>query len=81
MRVLPRPALACVTVHFCRAAQEFLLQLVQQHLAETGSTRASRVIDDLEGALSRIWCVVPAAEKSNPVLAKETAPATATVSV
>jgi glutamate synthase domain-containing protein 3 len=66
-----------VILYLFRPAKEFLLQTMKLHFAETGSVRASRIIEDIDGAFARMWAIVPAAEKTNPILAKEEAVTTA----
>ena len=67
--------------HLCRGVRAFLEETLRAHLEATGSSRAERVLSDLDGALARCWMVVPASEKSNPILAKESTSASVETSV
>eukprot|EP01041_Mallomonas_annulata_P004704 gene4704-9324_t len=55
-----------------KAALDFLTTSLERHVQLTGSARAAKLLQNLPTALSKIWVVVPAAEKTNPLLAEET---------
>ena len=65
----------------CRGVREFLQETLRAHFEATGSSRAERALADMEGTLARCWIVVPASEKNNAVLAKESASASVNASV
>ena len=47
------------------AARKFIEETLRQHVTETGSKRAQRVLDNLDVALTKMTMVVPASEKAN----------------
>jgi glutamate synthase (ferredoxin) len=54
----------------CRVMKEYLSNTLRAHADATGSTRAERVLADLDTAMAKFWAVVPASEKANPLLVK-----------
>ena len=61
--------------------RDFLQETLRAHFEATGSSRAERALSDMDGTLARCWIVVPASEKGNPVLAKESSSAGVKASV
>ena len=53
------------------AAKEYLRALLTSHLDRTGSERAAAALRDLDEFVRRLWVVVPASEKGNPLLATQ----------
>jgi len=53
------------------AARRFLEETLQNHVSETGSRRAKRVLDSLATAMGKITMVVPASEKSNALVQED----------
>eukprot|EP01035_Chromulina_nebulosa_P040333 gene40333-54553_t len=53
------------------AAKEYLRTLLTSHLDRTGSERAAAALRDLDEFVRRLWVVVPASEKGNPLLASQ----------
>ena len=56
---------------FGSAAKEYLRVLLTSHLDRTGSERAAAALRDLDEFVRRLWVVVPASEKGNPLLASQ----------
>lgn len=54
-----------------KAAKARVIELLKLHIDETGSRRAKRVLDNIDEALAKMTIVVPASEKSSPLLVKE----------
>ena len=54
-----------------QALKEYLAGVLQAHVDATGSSRAERVLADLDSALERLYAVEPASEKANALLVKE----------
>lgn len=50
------------------AAKDFLTSVLSEHVARTGSERASAALQDMARVLERVWVVVPNSEKANPLL-------------
>ena len=46
-------------------------------MEETGSARAARVLANLDEAMTKMYAVIPAAEKTNPLVASVVASAEA----
>ena len=53
------------------AAKDYLKALLTSHLEQTGSERAATALRDLDEFIRRLWVVVPASEKGNPLLAAQ----------
>jgi len=53
-----------------KAAKDFLITSLERHISLTGSAKAKSVLSKIEELLAKIWVVVPAAEKTNPLLAE-----------
>merc|ERR1719181_994514 len=61
------------------AAKEYLKKVLSEHIAETDSKRAKRVLENIDAILSgegpvklpKITAVIPASEKQNPIVVKE----------
>ena len=49
-------------------AKKYLTDLLQAHVTETGSARAAHMLANMDEAIKRVWMVVPAAEKTNPLV-------------
>jgi len=52
-------------------ALKFLKDTLEQHVTETGSKRAQRVLDNLNLASTKITMVVPASEQSNALVVED----------
>ena len=61
--------------------KDFLLETLRAHFEATGSSRAERALADIDGTLARCWIVVPASEKNNAILAKESTSASVKATV
>ena len=61
------------------AAKEYLKKVLKDHISETGSKRAKRVLENIDAIVSgegpvklpKITAVIPASEKQNPIIVKE----------
>ena len=58
-------------------AKKYLTELLTAHVEETGSARAARVLANLDEAMTKMYAVIPAAEKTNPLVASVVASAEA----
>ena len=54
-----------------KAAKARVIELLTLHIDETGSKRAKRVLENIDEALTKMTVLVPASEKSSPLLVKE----------
>lgn len=50
------------------AAKAYIVETLKQHLLETGSKRAKRILENIDGALARATMIVPASEKTNALV-------------
>lgn len=50
------------------AAKEYLVKVLTDYVLETKSARAQQVLDNIDVAISKIWMLVPASEKANPLV-------------
>ena len=48
-----------------KAAKQFLVETLKQHVEDTGSKRAAKILANIDEAITKFIAVVPAAEKSN----------------
>jgi glutamate synthase domain-containing protein 3 len=55
------------------AAKTYLQTILGRHYDETGSSRAKRVLDNIDVAMTKIWAVIPNSEKSNPLIVNNSA--------
>ena len=53
-----------------------LTKSLTKHYQETGSSRAKRVLGNMDEALTKMWAVIPNSEKSNAVIQNSASPAT-----
>jgi len=61
-------------------AKSYLKESLTKHYEATGSTRAKRVLDNLDEAMGKIWAVVPNSEKANQIIVNSKAPDAVTTS-
>jgi len=51
-----------------KAAKAFLIETLKQHVEDTGSRRAAKILANIDEAITKFIAVIPAAEKTNPLI-------------
>ena len=72
---------AVSALRFSKAAKEFIVETLKQHVEDTGSKRAAKILANIDEAITKFIAVIPAAEKTNPLVVSTDAQVSSGVAV